>query len=141
MAKMNMEQLKKKMEKWRRTAPGHLKKFLGRGAKLVTKEVQSKHLSGPKMQRGVGDPLRATLAVGTGPYGGRLRRSISEKVTVSKDSVRAQVGTNVFYGRLHEEGIGKMPERPFLRPSVMEKKPKVIELILQGMMGGYKKSG
>jgi HK97 gp10 family phage protein len=132
---MNMDQLKIKMERWRRTAPNHLKRFLRKGAKLVTKEVQSKHLSGPQMQRGMGDPLNATLAVQTG----RLRRGISERVTVSKDGVRARVGTNIFYGKLHEEGIGKMPERPFLRPSVMEKKPQFVKLILQGMMEAYKR--
>jgi len=30
-----------------------------------------------------------------------------------------------------------MPERPFLRPSVEEKKPRIMELILDAMMGAY----
>ena len=139
--RMSMEQLQEKIQRWMRIAPEQLKKALLKGAKVVTKEVQSKHLSGPKMPRGVGDPTRATLAV----QSGRLRRSQTERVTVSKDRVIAQVGTNVPYGRAHEKGLTvmgkKMPERPFLRPSVEEKKPRVMELILDGFMEAYKKSG
>jgi len=131
--RMTMEQLRDKIQRWMRVAPQALKEALLKGAKLVTKEAQSTHLSGPKMPRGLGDPTRATLAVQTG----RLRRSINERVTVSKDRVIAQVGTNVLYGRKHEEGLEKMPERPFLRPSVEEKKPRVMELILDTMMGAY----
>ena len=131
--RMTMEQLQDKIQRWMRIAPQELKEALMKGVKLVTKEAQSAHLSGPKMPRGLGDPTRATLAVQTG----RLRRSINERVTVSKDRVIAQVGTNVKYGRAHEEGLGKMPERPFLRPSVEEKKPRVMELILDAMMEAY----
>ena len=131
--RLTMEQLQGKIQRWMRIAPEKLKKALLKGAKIATKEAQSKHLSGPKMPRGIGHPTRATLAVQTG----RLRRSINERVTVSKDRVTAQVGTNVKYGRAHEEGLGKMPERPFLRPSIEEKKPRVMELILDAMMGAY----
>jgi len=131
--RMTMEQLQEKIQRWMRIAPQELKEALLKGAKLVTKEAQSVHLSGPKMPRGVGDPIRATLAVRSG----RLRRGIAERVTVTKDRVTAQVGTNVKYGRVHEKGLGKMPERPFLRPSVEEKKPRVMELILEGFMGAY----
>ena len=135
--RMTMEQLQAKIQRWMRIAPQELKEALTKGAKLATKEAQSAHLSGPKMPRGVGDPTRATLAVKTG----RLRRSITERVTVTKDRVTAQVGTNVKYGRIHEYGLEvrgrKMPERPFLRPSVEEKKPRIMELILDAMMGAY----
>jgi len=135
--RLTMEQLQGKIQRWMRIAPEKLKRALLKGAKIVTKEAQSKHLSGPKMPRGIGHPTRATLAVQTG----RLRRSITERVTVSKDKVTAQVGTNVKYARLHEEGLEvrgrKMPERPFLRPSVDVKKPRVMELVLEGMMEGY----
>jgi len=135
--RMTMEQLQGKVQRWMRIAPQELKEVLLKGAKLVTKEAQSAHLSGPKMARGVGNPTRATLAVQTG----RLRRSINERVTVTKDRVVAQVGTNVIYGKVHEKGLTvrghKMPERPFLRPSVEEKKPRIMELILDGMMKAY----
>jgi len=133
MAKMTMEQLQRKIERWKKEAPSHLQKYLEKGAKLVTREVQAAHLSGPRMSRGVGHPTRATLAAVTGT----LRRSVTEDVKVSKDSVVARIGTDVFYGRIHEEGLGKMPKRPFLRPSVMEKKPRVLELVLEGMMEAY----
>ena len=143
-----MEQMQDKIQRWMRIAPKELKEVLLKGAKLATKEAQSKHLSGPKMPRGVGGTTGATLAV----QSGRLRRSINENVTVSKDRVVAQIGTNVKYGRIHEYGgtiknafgkgiTVKMPERPFLRPSVKEKKPRIMELILDGFMEAYKKSG
>ena len=96
--RMTMEQLQAKIQRWMRIAPQELKEALTKGAKLATREAQSAHLSGPKMPRGVGDLTRATLAVKTG----RLRRSITERVTVTKDRVTAQVGTNVKYGRTHE---------------------------------------
>ena len=135
--RLTMEQLQGKIQRWMRVAPEELKKALLKGAKIATKEAQSKHLSGPKMPRGVGNPTRATLAV----QSGRLRRSINERVTVTKDRVTAQVGTNVKYGRVHEEGLEvrghKMPERPFLRPSVEEKKPRIMEMILDAMMEAY----
>ena len=135
--RMSMEQLQGKIQRWMRIAPEQLKKALLKGARVVTKEVQSKHLSGPKMPRGMGDLTRATLAVQTG----RLRRSITERVQVSRDRVTAQVGTNVPYGRKHEKGLEKMPERPFLRPSLEAKKSRVMEMILDGFMEAYKKSG
>lgn len=145
--RMSMEQLQGKVQRWMRIAPEELKKMLLKGAKLVTKEAQLKHLSGPIMPYKVGHPTRATLGSGKGrkrPF--RLRKSITEKVTVSKDKVTAQVGTNVTnkgfsYPRLHEEGGRYHPERPFLRPSLEEKKPRIMELILDGFMGAYEKSG
>lgn len=44
---------------------------------------------------------------------GHLRRSIRSGV----DKDVGWIGTNVLYGRVHELGLGKMPERPFLGPS------------------------
>ena len=120
-----------------RIAPQELKKALLKGAKLVTKETQASHLSGPKMPRGQGDPTSGTLAVQTG----RLRRSIAEKVTVTKTGAKAQVGTNVSYARAHEKGLRvgyvKMPQRPFLRPSVDEEKPKIMEMLLDSFLKAY----
>jgi len=136
--RMSMEQLQDKVQRWMRIAPQQLKEALLKGAKLVTKEAQSKHLSGPKMPRGVGDLTNATLAV----QSGRLRRSINENVEVSKNRVIARVGSNVIYAKVHEKGLTvrghKMPERPFLRPSLEVKKPRVMEMILDSFMEAYK---
>jgi len=136
--RMSMEQLQDKVQRWMRIAPQQLKEALLKGAKFVTKEAQSKHLSGPKMPRGVGDLTNATLAV----QSGRLRRSINENVEVSKNRVIARVGSNVIYAKVHEKGLTvrghKMPERPFLRPSLEVKKPRVMEMILDSFMEAYK---
>lgn len=87
---------------------------------------------------------------------GRLRRSITEKVTASGDRVEGIVGTNVEYAPIHEYGfIGKvsvreslrtsklgrvfsvsaherqvdMPERSFLRSALTEMQPEIRALI------------
>ena len=138
MAKLTLGQLQKKIERWMRTAPTQLEKYLRKGAMLATREIKERHLTGPRMAPGVGHLWQATLAVGKT---GNLRRSITERVSVTRTSAVARVGSNVFYGRIHEYGLGPMPERPFVRPSVENKRPKIMDLLLKGMMEGYDRSG
>jgi len=50
------------------------------------------------------------------PKTGRLRGSITNaRIRV----LQWAVGTNVFYGLLHELGVGKLPKRPFLAPQLL----------------------
>ena len=141
MAKLTMEQLQEKIERWQRVMPEKLKVALTRAAVEIIAEVQESHLSGPKMRRGVGGTTRATLAVRTG----RLRKSIHHRITVSANKTTAQIGTNLVYGRIHEyggtisNGFGRglrieMPERAYLRPSVRKMQPRVVELLLKGAL-------
>lgn len=52
---------------------------------------------------------------------GRLRRSVKSVLDLSdKSNPVARVGTNVFYGRLHEQGVGKLPMRPWLVPAAQD---------------------
>lgn len=64
---------------------------------------------------------------------GRLRSSIMTKVINNRDSVKGIIGTDVYYGKLHELGIGKFPPRPFIRPSIEENIDKIREIITENM--------
>lgn len=128
-----IDQMRARLLRWAADAPKEVKLVLSQGAELVRREAQEKHLSGPKMPRGVGDPNNATLAVQTGT----LRRSISQRIKVALGDVQAEVGTGVNYGRKHELGLGNMPERPFLRPSLERKHSEVFKLIREAFFKSY----
>lgn len=130
----NIEELQKKLLRWSRVAPQELRKALTRSSMFIAREVKSAHLSGPKMQRGMGHPTMATLAVRTG----RLRRSITQRVAVEPGRYSAIIGTNVPYGRKHEFGQG-VPFRPFLRPSLEKKRPEALEMLNEALMKSYGK--
>lgn len=57
---------------------------------------------------------------------GHLRRSIRSGV----DGMTGWIGTDVKYGAMHELGLGKMPERPFLAPSFKGKNLDKIRSII-----------
>ncbi len=123
-----------KLMRWSVLMPKELKNALQIGGELVRREVQEKHLSGPKMPRGVGDESNATLAVQTGT----LRRSIALRIRVATGDVSAEIGTTVGYGRRHEEGL-MVPERPFLRPSIVAKRSEVMRQVERSVMESYGK--
>lgn len=56
---------------------------------------------------------------------GRLRRSIHHEIDARGSSVVATVGTNVEYAKFHEYGLGRMPERSFLRSSLREMRDQI----------------
>lgn len=63
---------------------------------------------------------------------GRLRQSITHKVTVSEPEVVALVGTNVEYARYLEFGTERMQARPFLRPAVAKNRREILRRIGRG---------
>jgi len=131
-----IKEFQQKVERWCRVAPEEVKKALKLGGEKVRAEVQFRHLNGPKMPRGVGDPNNATLAVRTG----RLKGSIALRVmALESGKFSAQIGTNVPYARKHEYGLEGMPERPFLRPSIEKKRPEVFDTIAKAFMESYGK--
>lgn len=145
-----MEEFQQKLGRWWTLYPREAKQALTKAALLVSNEVQGRHLTGPKMPRGVGGTTDATLAT----QSGRLRRSIWHSVEqLGPSTVSARVGTNVRYARIHEYGgtiqnaWGRnirvtMPERPFLRPSLEKMRPRALEIIQQAMVdslaGGHR---
>lgn len=154
--RLTMEQFQRKVQTWHRRAPETLRLGLTEAAIIVTKEVRDKHLGGPKMARGRGSSTSATLA----PVSGKLLASVGYRVSVTGDRIKAEVGTNLKYARIHEYGgiikpvkgkflkfeIGgrtifakqvKIPARPFLRPSVKAKRPEVVRILADHFMRSY----
>ena len=121
MAKYSLEDFDKKVQRWMQTAPKFLRKVILRAAMDIVAHAQRNKLTGQ------------VLNVKTG----RLRGSVTQKVEVSPTRITAKVGTNVFYGKLHEFGIGSK-ERAWLRPSVKEQKEMFLRSVLNGMMESYK---
>ena len=131
-----IKELQKRLARWVKVAPEEVKKVLTLGGEMVRREAQERHLNGPKMPRGVGDPMNATL----GRRSSRLFQSIALRVMATKDGkFSAQVGTNVSYGRKHELGREGMPERPFLRPSLLKMRPRIFERIQEEFLKSYGK--
>ena len=58
-----------------------------------------------------------------------LRGSLAPFTKRKGNDLQAGIYTMAWYGKLHEWGLGKMPRRPFLTPSVMEGVEKLIEQI------------
>lgn len=159
MTKQSMAEFQKKLQRWMRNTPGDVSTGLSRGADIVIAEAQKTHLSGPKMPRGVGSARGGTLAARTG----RLRRSITKRINVSRLRIIALVGSNLKYARIHEKGGEikpvrarmlvwrdgeglhfakkvRIPARRFLRPSIDVKRTAVMKEILNAVMMGYKKA-
>lgn len=97
---MTLSELQAKIARWQKDGPQSLKRTLTEAALMVTNEAQLRHLSGPRMPRGVGSATTATLAA---PHN-RLRGSIHKDIVVTPNEVRARVGTNVEYAAIHEFG-------------------------------------
>lgn len=83
----------------------------------VTNVSKQSYLSGPRPEK-----LDA--------LSGRLRSSITHKVSGSGSDLVGTVGTNVIYAHRHEEPKPEdtMPPRPFLKPALIESREFIIEL-------------
>jgi len=68
---------------------------------------------------------------------GHLRRSIRSGVEIR--SLIAWIGTDVIYGKVHEEtGVGKAKLlRPFLRPAIEDNRDKIANLIRDSILKEY----
>ena len=142
MAQLTLEQLKAKVERWggergRLILLDHMEKV----AEEAIAYSRRKHLSGgTPMPRGVtGGFDNSTLASKTG-----LRHRITKRGTTSGKTVTVKVGTDlnnkgVVYPRLHEYGIGKMPERPWLRPSIKAKQSRLLSEVKKAWVLAYDK--
>ena len=100
--------------------PRALLKALMKGGSIVVADIQANRLTGQ------------VLGVRTGT----LRRSISRQARLQPTGATLKVGTPVWYGRMWELGEG-VPERPFIRPSIKAKQPRVMQIILDEMMRSY----
>ena len=150
MATYTPEEFKKKIERFAKNQPKFLEASLKANLEIVRTESVRNHLSGPKMQRGVGSQTSATLARRSGDLA-----KVGKRVKVESGKIVAQLISNMKYSRIHELGgtihhtnlFGKgikatikMPARPFLSSALQAKKRIVIDNLLQAMMTGYRKS-
>ena len=119
MAKLTLEQLRDKLDRWRQEQPRALIKALMKAGSIVVGDIQANRLTGQ------------VLNVRTGT----LRRSISRQVRLTATGAEAKVGTPVWYGRWWELDAPK--PRPFIRPSIEAKQGRVMEIILEEMMKAY----
>ena len=132
MAIYTLEEFKAKIARWQQNAPKVLEKHIRAAALQIVAYVQTRKLTGQ------------VLRIRTGT----LRRSQTEKVSVTPGEIKASIGTNVWYGKLLETGtainpqggmatLGRRAKRPFLRPSVDENKKMFMQEVLNGMMEAY----
>jgi hypothetical protein len=136
MPEMDMKQFNEKVNRWMKDFPEEVEKALGAGAAMVHGEAIDKHLSGPRMGKGIGSNTNATLQ----PRTGNLKNSISFRVLKKGTQLTGQVGNwknPLVYARVHEEGLGHAPKRPFLKSSLRAKKKQIVDFILKAMMRSY----
>jgi len=153
---LTMKQWQAKVKKWVKKHPQTVEKALKEEMLYLVGDVQKVHLSGPKMSWGKGSTRHATLARQTA----RLARSIHGEVIRRARKIRAYLGSNVIYARIHEKGgtieprnapylaftAGgkffqlkkvKMPKRPYLWPTVERNKKHILATIHRWIVGAY----
>lgn len=118
--------------------PEVVEKAMKRVAVIIIAESRRKHLSGPKMPRGVSGGFdNSTLASKHG-----LIMRITKQIQRIADAVVGRIGTNLTnkgypYPRAHEYGLGKMPERPWLRPAIATHQDELNQEILEEVMASF----
>lgn len=136
MPEMSMKEFYDKLNRWMKDFPNEAEKVMDSAGRDVHGEVITKHLSGPRMDEGVGSKTKATLGVRTGD----LRSSIAWRVKRAGGKITGEVGNwknPLFYAPLHEYGRGKMPERSFLRSSLNAKRKSIREMFLKAIKRSY----
>lgn len=117
-----MEQLRDKMTRWMQTMPRQVKFALDRAGLYVVGVVQSRFLTGQSLNV-VTDTLRG---------------SIHHESTITNNGAKLVVGTPVFYGRIHELQLGHSRGHQFLQPAVEMSRQRVVNIIADDLIKGYK---
>ena len=144
MARINLEQHQAKNKAWIDNAPRTLQSRMEKVARIMLVTAQREHLHAAQpMPRGVtGGADNSVLSM----QSGNMIRSLATKSAVQtkteKTKVVVKLGTNLTnrgysYPRAHEYGLGKMPERPWLRPSIKKNQELLRTEIKQGMVAAY----
>lgn len=111
------KQVLDRYEKMQKSIPPLMYKTMMRACLEVSRTTKKDYLTGPRPER---------LGVVTG----RLRSSVNVQVQKKDKEVIGVVGTNVFYGRIHELiGVGKSKiKRPFLGPALEQSRAKIRQI-------------
>ena len=135
--RITLEELERRFKAWPKKGRANLRVALKKAAVIIEGEAVKKHLH-EKMEPGqTGGFENSTLLSQTG-----MRHRLSHRLNVTSTRVTMAVGTNLTnrgysYPRAHEYGLGRMPKRPWLRPSIKKKMPRTIELITEAWVKAY----
>lgn len=132
MATLTLNQFQKKVQAFAKRSPDAVAEALTAGAEVVRGEAQVAHFGGSTSAGGgfYGEQLRNRS--------GTLRKSITSRVK-SGANPSAKVGTNVVYAAVHEFGHRRIPQRPYLRPALEEKREEILDLMLRKLMEAYRR--
>lgn len=64
---------------------------------------------------------------------GRMINSITHQTEVKGNKIIGVVGTNLDYAPFQELGTATIPPRPFLRPSLLQKRSEVRDILARGI--------
>ncbi len=124
----------------------HLKKNMAAAMLILQGEVQRKISVGQPVVRSKGGSLRGTVKAQDAPtpprvLTGRLRTSITHRVSIDGRNVVGVVGTNVPYARRLELGFSgtdskgrniNQGARPYLVPALKENLPRLVARLTRG---------
>ena len=105
-------------------------KFHSMSQKVYTEQEQELLQAGMVVERAA----KQNAPVDTG----RLRASISTRMTKEAKSIIIEVGTNVKYAPYVEFGSSRNPAQPYLFPAFVENKQKVLKMLADAMRRGTK---
>ena len=146
MARISLDQHQAKNKAWVKAMPGTLQFRMEKVARIMLTTAQREHLhAADPMPRGVtGGFEHSTLSQQSSDLIKHLALKSAVQSKKGKGKVTVKLGTNLTnrgysYPRAHEYGLGKMPERPWLRPSIKKNKELLREEIKKGMVAAYGK--
>lgn len=150
----DIDALARRLSLWSQRCPKETKLALEGAADLVIARSQTTYLRAAQ-----GDHSKLHVR------SGRLWRSIHKRVAVNAHEIKAEIGTNVVYARIHELGgtiiprhaaylhfktldgnwvmtkTVTMPPRPFLSTALRDKKPELPKMIMAQLMTIWNKVG
>jgi len=144
MARISLDQHQAKNKAWVGKMPRTLQERMEKIARIMLAYAQKNHLhAAAPMPRGVtGGDDNSVLSM----QSGNMIRSLAMKSAVQskteKGKVIVKLGTNLTnrgysYPRAHEKGLGKMPKRPWLLPSIKAKQELLRTEIKQAVVQSY----
>ena len=139
MARLTLPEFQAKIRAFVRLMPEAVEEAFDEVLPVLAGKVTAVHLSGPKMAKGIGDPMKATLA----RQSGRLARGIKHRARITGREAIAQIGVDGLgpYPRYHEKGSpgGMIPKRPYLYPTVVREGDRTKRNILRHIIRKWKR--
>lgn len=116
------------IDNFQKATPESLKRGFNLAGAIFVRDMKRK-LSGPGRFAGSTHGPISRLGTFPGVRSGRLRGSVNAKVQMRAGSPELRVGPNVKYARFLEFGTSKMPEYPFVGPTLNDQIDKAMDVI------------